>query len=54
MLRKGHGGLYIAPTQEERSERLRGDEDQITFIAFRFEKGRVEGFGQEEEGKALY
>ena len=34
-LRKGHGGLYKAPTKEERSEQLRGERDQIKFIDLR-------------------
>ena len=39
MLRKGHGRLYKAPTKEERrSEKLRGERDQIKFIDLRFER----------------
>ena len=42
MLRKGHGGLCKAPTkEEEESERLRGERDQIKFIDLRFEKGNL-------------
>ena len=37
MLRKGHGGLYEAPTKEK-SERLRGDGDKIKFIDLQFER----------------
>ena len=40
MLRRGHGGLYKAPTNEERG-RLRGEGDKIEFIDFRFETGQV-------------
>ena len=29
MLRKGHGGLYKAPTKKKESEGLRGEGDQI-------------------------
>ena len=39
MLREGHGGLHKASTMEEgRSERLRGERDQIQFIDLRFER----------------
>ena len=40
MLRKGHGGLYKAPTKEE-SEMLRGERYQIKFIDLRFERWQV-------------
>ena len=33
---KGHGGLYKAPTKEERRGRLRGERDHIEFIDLRF------------------
>ena len=36
MLRKGHGGLYKAPTKEE-NERLRGERGPIKFIDLGFE-----------------
>ena len=45
MLRKGNGGLWKAPTEEE-SEKVRGEEDQIKFIDLRFEIWQVEGFGK--------
>ena len=39
MLGKGHGGIYKPPTRmEEKSERLRGERDQIKFIYIRFER----------------
>ena len=43
MLRKGHGGLYKAPTKEE-SEKLRGKRDQIKLIDLSFERWQVIGF----------
>ena len=43
MLGKGHGGLYKAPTNEE-SEWLRGEGDQIKFIALRLERWQVVSF----------
>ena len=37
MLGNGHGGLYKAPTMEERrSEWLRGERDQIKFIDLKY------------------
>ena len=45
MFGKGHGGLYKAPTKEERRKRKakrRGD--QIKFIDVRFERGQVVRF----------
>ena len=46
MLRKGHGGLYKAPTKEERRKRKAKsrERDQIKFIDLRFERGKVVGF----------
>ena len=50
MLGKGHGGLYNASTKEEerkkkeRSERLRGERDQIKFIDIGFERWQVVRF----------
>ena len=38
VLRKGNGGLYQAPTEEERSERVRGEENKINFIRLYYEK----------------
>ena len=52
MLRKGHGGLYKAPTREE-SERLRGERDQIKFIDLRFERWQVVGLSELCWGKAM-
>ena len=45
MLRKGHGGLYKAPTKEERRKRVakRIKRDQIKFIDLRFERWQVVG-----------
>ena len=45
MLRKGHGGLYKAPTKEERRKRKskRRERDQIKFIYLRFERWQVVG-----------
>ena len=45
MLRKGHeNDLYKAPTiVESKSERLRGEGDQIKFIDLRFERWQVAG-----------
>ena len=39
MLRKGYGGLYNAPTKEERRKRRaeRRESDQAKFIDLRFE-----------------
>ena len=45
MLRKGHGGLYKAPTKETKeSEKLRGERDQIKLIDVRFERWQVVRF----------
>ena len=45
MLKKGHGGLYKAPTkEEEESEKLRGERYQIKFIDLRFERWQVVRF----------
>ena len=46
MLGKGHGGLYKAPTQEERRKRkAKGREgDDIKFIDLRFERWQVVAF----------
>ena len=45
MLRKGHGELYKAPTMEAiKSERLRGEGDQIKIIDLRFERRQVVRF----------
>ena len=42
MLRKGHGGLYKAPTRKkEESEWLSGERDQIKSIDLRFERWQV-------------
>ena len=40
---------YTTPQQwkKEKSERLRGEGDQIKFIDIRFERGQVVGFGKE-------
>ena len=48
MLGKSHGGLYQAPTkeEEEESERLRGERDQIKFIDHRFERWQVVGLSE--------
>ena len=46
MLGKDHGGLYKSQTKEERSKRLRGEEDQIKIIDLKFEKRQVAGFGK--------
>ena len=45
MSRKGHGGLYKAPTKEERRKRTakRRERDQIKFIGLRFERWQVVG-----------
>ena len=44
MLRKGYGGLYKAPKkEEEESERLRGERDQIKFIDLGLESWQVVG-----------
>ena len=45
MLGKGHGGLYKAPTKEER-KRLRGEEDKIKFIYLGLVRGQDVGFGK--------
>ena len=46
MLRNGHGGLYKAPTKEERRKRKAKwkDRNQIKFIDLRFERGQVARF----------
>ena len=43
MLRYGHGGLYKAPTKEERRKRKakRRERNQIKFIGLGFERGKV-------------
>ena len=47
MLGKGDSGLYNAPPKEgRRSERLRGERDQIKFIDLRFERGQVVGLSE--------
>ena len=52
---EGHGDHYKAPTMEERkSERLRGERDQIKFIDVRFERWQLVGFGKEEEGQTFH
>ena len=38
---KGYGGLYKAPTKEERTGRLRGEGDKIKFIHLRFQNGKL-------------
>ena len=43
MWRKGHDGLFKAPTKEERRGRLRGEGDKIKFSDLRFEKWEVVG-----------
>ena len=57
MLGKGHGGLYKAPTKEEkrkrRANRLRGERDQIEFIDLRFERWQVVGLSELCCGKAM-
>ena len=47
MLRKGYGGLYKAPTEEERRKRMvkRGETSQIKFIVLRF------NYVEEKEGE---
>ena len=45
MLGKGYGGLYKAPTKEERrKKRLRGERDQIKLVDLRFERCKVVRF----------
>ena len=46
MLGKGHGGLYKAPTKEERKKQKakRRERDQVKFIDLRFERWQVIGF----------
>ena len=44
MLRKGHGGLYKAPTKEERRKQTAKRRDQIKFIDLRFERWQVVTF----------
>ena len=44
MLKKGHCGLYKAPTKEERKGRLGGEGDKIKFIDLGFERWQVLGF----------
>ena len=55
MLRKGHGGLYKAPTKEERRKRKakRGERDQIKFIDLRFERWQVVRFRKGKRGQDL-
>ena len=62
MLRKGHGGLYKAPTMEERRKRkakrrereIERERDQIKFIDLRFERWQVLGFRKAKESKTLH
>ena len=52
MLRKGYGGLYKAPKkEEEESERLRGERDQIKFIDLGLESWQVVGLSESCWGK---
>ena len=52
MLGKGHGGLYNASTKKERrSERLRGERDQIKFIDLGFERWQVVRFRKARGGQ---
>ena len=44
MLGEGQGGLFKAPTKEER--RLTGEKDKAKFLDLRFERGQVVGFGK--------
>ena len=56
MLRKGNGGLYKAPTKEERRKREakgRGDGDPIKFIDLRFERWQVIELSELCWGKAM-
>ena len=47
MLGKGRGGPYKAPTkEEEESERLRRERDQIKFIDLRFERWQIVGLSE--------
>ena len=47
MLRKGHGGLYKAPTKEERkNEMLRREGDKIKLVDLRFERGQIVGLSE--------
>ena len=50
MLRKGCGGLYKAPTEEERRKRTpkRRERGQIKFIDLRFEDGKLQDSGKQE------
>ena len=47
---------YTKPQQwkKEKSERLRGERDQIKFIDFRFERWQVVRFRKQEEGKTFH
>ena len=52
---ESHGGLYKAATKEERrSERLRGERDQIKFIDLRFERWQVVRFRKARRGKTFH
>ena len=54
MLRKGHGGLYKAPTKEDMRKRKaqRRERDQIKVIDIRFQ--RWQHSGKQEEGKTFH
>ena len=47
---------YTKPQQwkKEKSDRLRGERDQIKFIDFRFERWQVVRFRKQEEGKTFH
>ena len=51
MLGKGRGGLYKAPTEEERRGRLRGERDQIKFLDLGFERWLVVRFRKARRGQ---
>ena len=45
MLGKSHGGMYKAPTKDERrKQRVRAERDQIKFIDLKFERWQVVRF----------
>ena len=55
MLGKGHGGLYKAPTKEERrKQNFKRERDQINFIDLRFERRQNIGFRKAREGKTFH
>ena len=57
MLRKGHGGLYKAPTKEERSKRIakrREREIRSSLVIFNLKDGKLQDSGKQEEGKMFH